>query len=77
VQWKRQPIEILSSRISRTYRKSCSNEVLASSVEYLSIYVFYMTMDEWNYRNMFVGKYVNERTVVRCCVCVDSKLSPD
>jgi hypothetical protein len=44
---------------------------------YLYLYVTYMTMAESNDRNMFVGKYIRERTVVMCCVCVDFKSPPD
>jgi len=44
---------------------------------YLYPYVSYMTMAEWNYRNMYVGKYISECTVVKfCVVCVDFKSPP-
>jgi hypothetical protein len=55
----------------------CNSSLLYGILFYLYPYVSYMTMAEWDYRNMFVGKYISGRTVIRCCVCVDFKTFPD
>jgi len=55
----------------------CNSSLFHGILFFLYLYVAYITMTEYNDRNMFVGKYILELRVVMCCVCVDFKSPPD
>jgi hypothetical protein len=52
-------------------REGSTSQCGASLLSQLCTCVFFLKIVEWNQRNMLWLKQQNERSVFRCCVCVD------
>ena len=55
----------------------CNSSLFHGILFCLHVYVAYNTLAEWDCRNMLIGKYISECTVVKFCVCLEFKKPPD